>query len=100
MVRTFGDPVRADAGTFARLDRQIDRLRTEPTPARAVRVARTAAWRLAFGVRLGDYAYGTSYQATMLPRPRVWENRLKPRNAGVASLSIPSDSTSTAWTTK
>jgi DNA-binding CsgD family transcriptional regulator len=44
VVRTFGDPVRADAVTFARLDRQIERLRTEPTPARAVRVARAAAY--------------------------------------------------------
>jgi hypothetical protein len=44
VVKTFGDPVRADAATFACLDRQIDRLRTEPTPARAVRVARAAAY--------------------------------------------------------
>ena len=44
VVRTFGDPVRGDAATFARLDRQIERLRTEPTPARAVRVARAAAY--------------------------------------------------------
>ncbi len=44
VVQTFGDPVRADEATFARLDRQIDRLRTEPTPARAVRVARAAAY--------------------------------------------------------
>jgi DNA-binding CsgD family transcriptional regulator len=44
LVRTFGDPVRADAATFARLDRQIDDLRTEPTPARAVRVAIAGAY--------------------------------------------------------
>ena len=44
VVRTFGDPVRADPAILDRLDRQIDRLRTEPTPARAVRVARAAAY--------------------------------------------------------
>ena len=44
VVRTFGDPVCASAATFARLDRQIDRLTTEPTPARAVRVARAGAY--------------------------------------------------------
>ena len=44
VVRTFGGPVHADATVFARLDRQIDELRTEPTPARAVRVARAAAY--------------------------------------------------------
>ncbi len=42
------------------------------------------------------YAPGASYQDTIMPRPRVCEKRLKPRNAGVASESIPSDSTSTA----
>ena len=44
LVETFGDPVRADAKTFARLDRQIDDLRTEPTPARVVRVGIAAAY--------------------------------------------------------
>lgn len=44
VVRTFGDPAHADAATFARLDRQIDKLSAEPTPARAVRVARAAAY--------------------------------------------------------
>jgi DNA-binding CsgD family transcriptional regulator len=44
LVLAFGDPVRADAATLARLDRQIDELRTEPTPARAVRVAVAGAY--------------------------------------------------------
>jgi DNA-binding CsgD family transcriptional regulator len=44
VARTFGDPVRADAGTFARLDRQVDRLSIGPTPARTVRVGRAAAY--------------------------------------------------------
>lgn len=44
VVRTFGDPVHADAATFARLDRLIDQLSTEPTPAREVRVGRAAAY--------------------------------------------------------
>jgi DNA-binding CsgD family transcriptional regulator/tetratricopeptide (TPR) repeat protein len=44
LVQTFGDPVRADAAMLGRLDRQIHELRTEPTPARAVRVAIAAAY--------------------------------------------------------
>lgn len=44
VVRTFGDPVHADEATLARLDRQVENLRTESTPARAVRVARAAAY--------------------------------------------------------
>jgi DNA-binding CsgD family transcriptional regulator len=44
VVSTFGDPVRAGTATLARLDRQIDQLRTEPTPARAVRVAIAALY--------------------------------------------------------
>jgi DNA-binding CsgD family transcriptional regulator len=44
VVQTFGDPVRADAAMLARLDRQIDDLRREPTPARAVRVAVAASF--------------------------------------------------------
>ena len=46
VVRTFGDPVRADAATFARRDRQIERLTTEPTPA----VAAGSARRITRGV--------------------------------------------------
>ena len=44
VVRTFGDPVRADGQTFSRLDRQIDQLSTDPTPARTVLVGRAAAY--------------------------------------------------------
>jgi len=40
-----------------------------------------------------------SYQGVMNARPSVWLKRLNPRNAGVAPLSRPSDSVSTAWTT-
>jgi DNA-binding CsgD family transcriptional regulator len=44
LARTFGDPVRADTAMLERLDRQVDALRTEPTPARAVRVAIAGAY--------------------------------------------------------
>jgi DNA-binding CsgD family transcriptional regulator len=44
LVQTFGDPVRADAAMLERLDRQIDRLGTEPTPARVVRVCTAGAY--------------------------------------------------------
>ena len=44
VTRTFGDPVHAGAETFARLDRQIDQLSTEPTPDRVVRIGRAAAY--------------------------------------------------------
>ena len=44
VVRTFGDPVRVGAATFARLDRQIGHLATEPTPARIVRVGIACAY--------------------------------------------------------
>jgi DNA-binding CsgD family transcriptional regulator len=44
LVKTFGDPVHADAEMLERLDRQIDGLGSEPTPARAVRVCTAGAY--------------------------------------------------------
>ena len=44
LVQTFGDPVRADAAMLERLDRQVDNLGAEPTPARAVRVCTAGAY--------------------------------------------------------
>jgi hypothetical protein len=44
LVQTLGDPVRADAAMLERLDREIDNLSIEPTPARAVRVCTAGAY--------------------------------------------------------
>jgi hypothetical protein len=60
---------------------------SEPSPEPAHGATRRSSARAA----APDHGrYLASYQVTIMPRPRVWLKRLKPRNAGLALLSIPS----------
>jgi hypothetical protein len=73
-------------------DRQRGRLRPGEDALRPLACSPTHT------VRLGRAHVHASYHGTNNARPKLWVNRLNPRNAGVASLGMPSVSVSTACT--